>query len=85
MLSSCLAPQEHVGQADRSDGAPKGAILVAQTHRCTPLEALLASLRSAELPEPPRLATLSAIDELVGSQFQTPGLRQALLCRHQVR
>ena len=87
MLLPYLAPQEHAGQADRSDGAPKVAVLMAQMHmiRCTPLEATLTSLSPAEMPEPLRLATLSTINELVGDQFCTPSLRQALLCRHQVR
>ena len=68
------------------------AILVHQMHptdaaamtSCRLLGALLACLTSAELAVWPRLAALDAIDELAGDQVWTPGLRQAMLCRHQV-
>ena len=93
MLLSCFAPWEHAGQADRSDGAPKMAILVPWMHptdatamaRFSLSGALLASLSSAELAVWPRLAALDAIDESMGDQVWTPRLRQAMLRRHQVR
>ena len=87
MLLFCLAPQEHAGQAKRSDAAPKVAILVPRLHmtRSTSLETPLKSLSSAELPELPRLAILDGIDELTKDQVWTPGLKQAMLCRYPIR
>lgn len=58
----------HARQADMADGAPKAANLVPELHvtRCTALEALPASLISAELPERLGLTVLDAIDEPMG-------------------
>ena len=68
-----------------SDEAPKVAVLVPRMHttRCTTLEALFAILNSAEPPERLGLVALHASDKLLGDLLY--GLRQAMLCRHQVR